>query len=317
MNTEQPVSPRIAVLIPCFNEASAIDAVVSSFRAALPTAEIYVFDNNSVDDTAAIARDAGAIVRRERRQGKGHVVRRMFADVEADVYVLADGDGTYDACAAAPMVDELVGNQLDMVVGVRRSDTAEATYRRGHQFGNRLFSYIVSVLFEDQFSDILSGYRVMSRRFVKSFPALAKGFEIETQLTVHALELSVPCAEYATAYYARAEGTQSKLRTYRDGTRILLAILLLFKETRPFAFFGLLGLLCAGLSGGFGLSVIIEYFETGLVPRFPTAILATGLGLMAAICFTAGFTLDTVSRGQRELKRLHYLQLSTSHGDRP
>jgi len=316
MNTTPLSSPRIAVLIPCYNESAAIAGVVRDFRTALPTAKIYVFDNNSADGTATIARGAGAIVRHERRQGKGHVVRRMFADIEADIYVLADGDGTYDAAAAAAMVRELIENQLDMVVGVRRSEDAESTYRRGHQFGNRLFSRIVSILFENQFTDILSGYRVMSRRFVKSFPALAKGFEIETQLTVHALELSVPCAEYATAYYARAVGTESKLRTYRDGARILLAILLLFKETRPLTFFGLLGLFCAGLSAAFGMSVIIEYFETGLVPRFPTAILATGLALMAAISFTAGLTLDTVSRGQRELKRLYYLGLASGHGER-
>lgn len=303
-------APRIAVLIPCHNEAAAIVDVVSEFRATLPTADVYVYDNNSTDGTARLATSAGAIVQREARQGKGHVVRRMFADVEADIYVLTDGDGTYHAPTAAKMVEQLKEQQLDMIVGVRQSASAQDAYRRGHQFGNHLFNWMVGMLFGNHFTDVLSGYRVMSRRFVKSFPSLAKGFEIETQLTIHALELSLPSAEVASPYHPRAEGTSSKLRTYRDGLRILFTILLLFKEAKPFVFFGCLAVVAVSLSLGLGIPVVIEFAQTGLVPRFPTAILATGLGLIASIMFSVGLILDTVSRGQRELKRLHYLRLS-------
>lgn len=301
--------PRIAVLLPCYNEAEAIAEVVAAFRAVLPQAVVYVYDNNSTDDTARIAANSGAIVRHESRQGKGHVVRRMFADIDADIYVLADGDRTYHAPAVLEMIDFLLQNQLDMVVGVRKSESANEAYRLGHQWGNRLFNNIVGALFENHFTDILSGYRVMSKRFVKSFPALAKGFEIETQLTIHALELALPSAEIPTPYFSRAEGASSKLRTYRDGLRILLTIVLLFKEARPFRFFTCLAIVAAGLSLGLGAPIVVEYAETGLVPRFPTAILATGLGLISAILFTAGIILDTVSRGYRELKRLHYLSM--------
>lgn len=301
--------PKVAVLLPCFNEAKAIGQVVDSFRAILPEADVYVYDNNSNDNTSQIAKAHGAIVRHEYRQGKGHVVRRMFADVDADLYVLADGDLTYHAPSVRKMIEVLVDERLDMVVGVRKSQEGETTYRTGHQFGNKLFNVIVGALFEQRFTDILSGYRVMSRRFVKSFPALAKGFEIETQLTVHALELSLPTAEMETPYFSRPEGASSKLRTYRDGTRILMTILLLFKEAKPFKFFFSLAIIVAGLSLGFGVPVVVEYAKTGLVPRFPTAILATGLGLIGVILFTAGIILDSVSRGNRELRRLHYLSL--------
>lgn len=301
--------PNIAVLIPCHNEAASIANVVAGFRSALPTADIYVFDNNSTDKTVEIAHQAGAVVRNERRQGKGHVVRRMFADIDADIYVLVDGDGTYDAPSVTDMVHLLQREHLDMIVGVRQSANAEIAYRPGHQFGNRFFSFLVSMLFGKQFTDILSGYRVMSRRFVKSFPSLAKGFELETQLTVHALELSIPCDEIDTPYHARVAGSSSKLRTYHDGARIFLTILLLLKETRPFLFFGSLALICAVLSVALGIPLFIEYFETGLVPRFPTAILATGIGLLAANLLAVGLTLDTVSRAQRELKRLAYLNV--------
>lgn len=304
-------APRIAVLIPCYNEAAAIAEVVTSFRAALPTAQVYVYDNNSIDDTVKIAAKAGAIMRLETRQGKGHVVRRMFADIEADIYVLIDGDGTYHAPSASIMVEELQHRQLDMIVAVRRSLFPQHAYRLGHQFGNLLFNKMVGILFGNHFTDILSGYRVMSRRFVKSFPALAKGFEIEAQLTIHALELSLPSAEVESPYYPRAEGTSSKLRTCHDGLHILFAIVLLFKEARPFAFFGFWAFVAAGLSLGFGVPIVIEFAHTGLVPRFPTAILAAAFGLVATVLFSAGLVLDTVSRGQRELKRLNYLRLSS------
>lgn len=305
-------SPRIAVLLPCYNEAEAIAGVVHGFRAVLPDAEIYVFDNNSVDETVNLAELAGAIVRHESRQGKGHVVRRMFADVEADVYILSDGDGTYDAPTAGEMVKVLLARQLDMVVGTRESSLADdRTYRAGHRIGNWLFNRLVAFLFDEGFTDIFSGCRVMSRRFVKSFPALAKGFEIEAQLTVHALELSLPSAEIRIPYYPRAEGASSKLRTYRDGFRILVAILLLFKEARPLIFFGAFAGLCVATSLAFGIPVVFEYAQTGLVPRFPTAILAMGLSLLGAIFVSVGLTLDTVSRNHRELKRLSYLKLDS------
>lgn len=302
-------TPTIAVLIPCYNEAISISGVISDFRAALPEAVIYVYDNNSTDGTADIARRSGAVVRKENRQGKGHVVRRMFADIEADIYVLVDGDGTYHAPSAAEMASLLREECLDMVVGVRKTVNLDAAYRPGHVFGNRMFCRIVSAIFGSQFTDILSGLRVMSRRFVKSFPALSRGFEIETQLTIHALELALPCAELETPYLERQEGSVSKLRTFSDGRRILLTIVSLFKETRPLAFFGSLALLCSGLSVALGGPVIVEYFETGLVPRFPTAVLASGLGVIAAIFLSVGLTLDTVSRVKLEMKRLAYLGL--------
>lgn len=300
--------PRIAVLIPCYNEAEAIAGVVRDFAAALPEATIYVYDNNSRDQTREIAAQAGAIVRTETFQGKGNVVRRMFADVEAEVYVLVDGDGTYDAPSARGMVDQLLANSLDMVNGAR-VPVAAAAFRPGHVLGNRLLTGTVALIFGDRIKDMLSGYRVMSRRFVKSFPALAAGFETETELTVHALELRLPTAEVQTPYRDRPVGSVSKLRTYRDGFRILRTIFFLVKEERPLQFFAGMALALFVASIVLGAPVVAEFIRTGLVPRFPTAILATGLMIMAAVSFVAGLILDTVTVGRREMKRLHYLSL--------
>jgi len=299
-------SLRIAVLLPCYNEEAAIGQTVAGFRAALPGARIYVYDNNSADRTREVAAAAGAIVRTERMQGKGHVVRRMFADVEADVYVMADGDATYDAAAAPALVERLVAEQLDMVVGSRRSEVEEA-YRRGHRLGNRVLTGILARIFGRTFSDILSGYRVFSRRFVKSFPALSRGFEIETEISVHALELAMPVAEQVTAYGARPEGSESKLSTYRDGWRIMGTILHLFRIERPVLFYGSFGLALAMLGVVLSVPLAVTYVETGLVPLIPTAILATGLVILAAMSFMCGLILDTVVRGRREVRRLAYL----------
>lgn len=300
--------PRIAVLVPCHNEAEAIATVVHDFAAALPEATIYVYDNNSRDQTRERAAQAGAIVRSETLQGKGNVVRRMFADVEAEVYVLVDGDGTYDAPSARKMVDHLLENSLDMVNGAR-VPVAAAAFRPGHVFGNRLLTGTVAAIFGDRLKDMLSGYRVMSRRFVKSFPALASGFETETELTVHALELRLPTAEMPTPYRDRPLGSQSKLRTFHDGFRILRTIFFLVKEERPLQFFSSVAAALFVAAMALGWSLVAEFVETGLVPRFPTAILATGLMLMAAVSFVSGLILDTVTVGRREMKRLHYLSL--------
>ncbi len=299
---------RIAVLLPCYNEEAAIAQTVAGFRAALPGAVIYVYDNNSADRTREVAAEAGAIVRTERMQGKGHVVRRMFADVEADIYVMADGDATYDAAAAPDMVARLIEERLDMVVGARKSEVEEA-YRRGHRLGNRLFTGLLANLFGRSFSDIFSGYRAFSRRFVKSFPALSRGFETETEISVHALELAMPVAEIVTAYGARPEGSASKLSTYRDGWRIAKTILHLFRIERPVLFYGGLGVFLAGIAVVLSIPLAITFAQTGLVPRFPTAILATGLMIVAFMSFMCGLILDTVVRGRREVRRLHYLSL--------
>ncbi len=304
----QQQQPRIAVLLPCYNEEAAIARTVISFRAALPDATIYVYDNNSSDRTAEVAAAAGAIVRAERMQGKGHVVRRMFADVEADIYVMADGDATYDAAAAPALVAKLIDERLDMVVGARQSEVEEA-YRRGHRLGNRLFTGLLARLFGRSFTDIFSGYRVFSRRFVKSFPALSAGFETETEISVHALELAMPVGEVVTAYGARPEGSVSKLSTYRDGWRIAKTILHLFRLERPVLFYGWIAFLLGMAALILAIPLAITYARTGLVPRFPTAILATGLTLLAALSFFAGLILDTVVRGRREVRRLHYLGL--------
>ncbi len=300
---------RIAVLIPCFNEGEAIGQVVEGFRQALPQAKIFVYDNNSRDGTAERAQAAGAIVRREPLQGKGNVVRRMFADVEADIYVLVDGDATYDPASAPLFIGELVNEQLDMVVGSRLHMEEEAAFRRGHRFGNTLLTRVVSMIFGSRFTDILSGYRVLSRRFVKSFPALAKEFEIETELTVHALELRMPVAELPTPYRARPEGSMSKLRTYRDGFHILSTVLVLFKEERPLLFFFLLFVLLGTFSLILAYPIFITYLDTGLVPRLPTAVLATGTMLLAFLSLAIGLILDTVTRGRREMKRMAYLAI--------
>jgi len=306
VRSRQDSPPRLAVLIPCCNEEATIGQVVRDFRAAVPEADLYVYDNNSRDRTREVAEAAGALVRREPRQGKGHVVRRMFADVEADIYLLVDGDDTYDAASAPRMIERLRTEQLDMVVACRESDREDA-YRRGHRFGNRLLTGFVATLFGRQFTDILSGYRVFSRRFVKSFPALAAGFETETELTVHALELRMPVSEIATPYRSRPEGSRSKLSTYRDGWRILKTILRLFRSERPLAFFGLVGALLAGVSVALALPLLPTYFATGEVPRFPTAILSTGLMILASLSLVSGLILDTVTRGRQELRRLNYL----------
>jgi glycosyltransferase involved in cell wall biosynthesis len=297
---------RVAVLIPCFNEAQTVADTVAGFRAALPRAVIYVYDNNSTDDTAARARAAGAILRHEPMQGKGNVVRRMFADIDADVYVLVDGDATYDAAAAPRLVDRLVDERLDMVVG-RRVHEGEGAYRRGHVLGNRVLTRFLALLFAPRFTDILSGYRVFSRRFVKSFPALTHGFEIETELTVHALNLGLPVAELDTTYLARPAGSTSKLHTWRDGFRILRLMLVLWKNERPLAFFSLAALALAVLAVGLAVPVLRTYVETGLVPRFPTAILSASIMILAFLAFVCGLILDTVTRGRREVKRLAYL----------
>ena len=302
-------SPKIAVLLPCYNEEAAIAATVAGFRSALPGATIYVYDNNSRDRTREIAAQAGAFVRTERQQGKGHVVRRMFADINADVYVMADGDLTYDPKAAPQMVDLLLAEQLDMVVGTRRHEEKEA-YRGGHVLGNKLFTGLLSGLFGRSFSDIFSGYRVFSRRFVKSFPVLSSGFEIETEMSVHALELRMPVGEIETAYAARPEGSQSKLSTYSDGWRILKTIVTLYRIERPVLFYGGIGALLVVLAIVLAIPLAITYFETGLVPRLPTAILVTGMTIVAVLCFFAGLILDTVTRGRRELRRLAYLSLA-------
>ena len=297
---------KVAVIFPCYNEEAAIAQTIQGFRDNLPDAEIYVYDNNSSDGTRDVATAAGAIVRTERMQGKGNVVRRMFADVDADVYVMADGDATYDADAAPAMIAQLVNEQLDMVVGSRRSEV-EAAYRRGHRFGNAMLTTMLAWAFGRSFSDILTGYRVFSRRFVKSFPVLSAGFEIETEISVHALEMRMPVAEVVTAYAARPEGSVSKLSTYSDGWRILRTIAMLFRFERPLLFFGSVAGLLALAAVMLAAPLVMTFIETGLVPRFPTAILVTGLIILAALNGFCGLILDTVVRGRREVRRLAYL----------
>jgi glycosyltransferase involved in cell wall biosynthesis len=298
----------VAVLVPCYNEERAIAKVVADFRAALPDARVYVYDNNSTDGTVAAAKDAGAVVRRETHQGKGYVVRRMFNDIEADIYVLVDGDATYDAPSARAMIDRLVADRLDMVVATR-VDGEEAAYRTGHRFGNRLLTGFVAHIFGRAFTDILSGYRVFSRRFVKSFPILSGGFEIETELTVHALELELPVGEVATPYYSRPSGSASKLNTWQDGFRILWTVLKLYRAERPLSLFGALGIALAIMAVGLAIPIFITYVQEGLVPRLPTAVLSTGLIVLASLLIAVGLILDTVTRGRREAKLMAYLAL--------
>lgn len=306
--TAWPSWVRVAVIIPCYNEEHTIADTIAGFRKALPQAAIHVYDNNSRDRTIEIARATGAHVQSEPLQGKGNVVRRMFADVDADIYVMIDGDNTYDAPSAPRLIAKLWNEQLDMVVGSRK-ETAQEAYRPGHRFGNRLLTGCVASIFGNRFGDMLSGYRVFSRRFVKSFPALSAGFETETELTVHALQLRMPVAEVPTPYYSRPEGSVSKLSTYRDGFRILRMIAILFKEEKPLAFFSLVTAALGLVSIGLGTPIILEFMQTGLVPRFPTAILAASVMLLAFLALTCGLVLDTVTRGRRETKRLHYLQI--------
>jgi glycosyltransferase involved in cell wall biosynthesis len=304
--SEMTSSMRIAVLVPCFNEEAAVATVVADFRKALPKAEIFVYDNNSSDRTAVVAREAGAEVRSERRQGKGHVVRRMFADIDADIYVLVDGDATYDAASAPRMIEALVSDHLDMVVGLR-IDKVQAAYRTGHRAGNWMLTGFLSSVFGQAFTDILSGYRVFSRRFVKSFPVLSDGFEIETELAVHALELALPVAEIETPYYARPEGSFSKLNTWRDGFRILGTILKLYRSEKPLRFFAVIGVFLTLISIGLAIPIIITFVEEGIVPRLPTAVLSMGLMILAMLSLSSGMVLDTVTRGRREIKLLAYL----------
>lgn len=306
---------KIAVLVPCYNEEVAIAKVVEDFRTALPEATIFVFDNNSTDNTVAVARAAGARVFRETRQGKGYVVRRMFTDVEADIYVLVDGDATYDAPSVRRMVGLIIDERLDMVVGSRvHSD--KAAYRAGHQTGNRLLTRFVASVFGSAFSDMLSGYRVFSRRFVKSFPVLSGGFEIETELTVHALELGLAVAEIETPYYARPEGSTSKLNTWRDGFRILWTILQLYRAERPLPFFSAISAALAIVAVALAVPIIVTFLETHTVPRLPTAVLSTGLMLAAFMSFAVGLVLDTVTRGRREMKLLAFLALRAPGDER-
>lgn len=297
---------RIAVLVPCYNEEAAVATVVADFRKVLPSATIYVYDNNSKDRTVDVARAAGAEVRSETHQGKGHVVRRMFADVDADVYVLVDGDATYDAPSAPKMIEKLLAGHLDMVVGLR-VDQSVAAYRPGHRTGNWMLTTFLASVFGEAFKDILSGYRVFSRRFVKSFPVLSDGFEIETELSVHALELALPVAEISTPYFARPEGSFSKLNTWRDGFRILGTILRLYRSEKPLRFFTAIGVFLMLVSIGLAIPVVVTYLEEGVVPRLPTAVLSMGMMIVAMLSISSGLVLDTVTRGRREIKLLAYL----------
>lgn len=304
---------RVAVLLPCYNESLSIRQVVEDFLEVLPGARIYVYDNCSSDGTAEVARAAGALVRAENWPGKGNVVRRMFSDIDADVYVMADGDGTYDSSVAPLLIQRLVENHLDMVVGTRR-DVYEDAHRMGHGFGNRLFNGLYRNLFGPLFNDIFSGYRVFSRRFVKSFPAVSSGFEIETEMSVHASQLRMPIAEVQTDYGARHDGSVSKLRTVRDGFRIMFTLLVLFKEIRPARFFGVLAIGLSAVAAILAMPLLITYVETGLVPRLPTAILVTGIVLLAAVFLVSGLILDSVARGRLEQKRMWYVTNSIKQG---
>lgn len=300
---------RVAVLIPCYNEEKTIGKVVSDFHDVLPEALIYVYNNCSTDKTVEKALSAGALIRNETNPGKGNVVRRMFSDIEADIYVLVDGDDTYQASSAPEMIQKLVEERLDMVVGTRLGSYSENAFRLGHRLGNDLLTGFLGLVFGKNFTDVLSGFRVFSRRFVKSFPAISKGFETESELAVHALELRMPTGEIATPYKNRPEDSVSKLRTYRDGMRILLMIVMMFKEEKPLMFFSLLFGFLFMLSVILAYPVVVTYLNTGLVPRFPTALLSTGIMILAFLCIASGIILDTVTRGRRELKRLVYLSI--------
>jgi glycosyltransferase involved in cell wall biosynthesis len=307
-------SCAIAVLIPCFNEETTIASVVRSFRACLPTATIYVYDNNSSDNTALVAANAGAVVRLESRQGKGNVVRRMFADIDADVYLLVDGDDTYDASAAPHLVTLLLDGCVDLVNGARLSESTKA-YRAGHRFGNWVLTELVRIFFGKQFKDMLSGYKVLSRRYVKSFPAVSSGFETETELTVHALELRMPTAEIITQYRERPEGSNSKLKTFQDGARILRLIAKLVKDERPFMFFSVVSVIALGSALILSAPIIENFIRTGTVPRLPTAVLAVGIVVIAVLTFFVGLILDMVTRARQETKRLCYLTIPPWRSD--
>lgn len=305
----------IAVLVPCRNEEGTVGGVVRSFRDALPEARCYVYDNGSTDGTADAAIAAGAVTRREPAIGKGNVVRRMFADIEADVYVLVDGDGTYEAAAAPAMVERLVSDNLDMVVGARVADGRNA-YRRGHRLGNALLNWLIKAQFGGRFTDISSGYRVMSRRFVKTFPAMSTRFEVEPELSAHCAHLRLPFGETPTKYVERPEGSESKLRTFHDGARAILSIGLMLKEFYPLRFFFLVSVLLGALAVVLAIPVLVEFRETGLVPRLPTAVLCMGLGIAALGSFLSGVILDSVNRGRREFKRMAYLRYPSVQEER-
>lgn len=313
MTVSNSDTPVIAVLLPCYNEEGAIGDTIQGFRDALPGSEVYVYDNNSTDNTIKEASETGAIVRNESRQGKGEVVRRMFADVEADIYIMADGDATYDPTAAPMLIKTLIDEQLDMVVGTR--SIAQEAYPTGHILGNKAFSTLINKFFNASLKDVFSGYRVMSRRFVKTIPVLSDGFQIETELTVHALHHKLPIAEVPTPYHARPEGTVSKLRTFSDGFKILSFIFFLIRDIKPLLFFSSIAFCFALLSLFLGIPVILEFMETGLVERFPTAILASSIGIIAIICLFTGLILDNVSRGRKEKIILFYL--GTSYSKKP
>jgi glycosyltransferase involved in cell wall biosynthesis len=303
-------TPRVAVIVPCHNEEVAITAVVVGFQRALPSAKIYVYDNNSTDKTVQMARAAGAIVATERLQGKGNVVRRMFSDIEADIYVLVDGDDTYDPDSAGPMIELLTAEGADMVTGTRVTESRGA-YRRGHRLGNKMLTGIVRIVFGSRITDMLSGYRVFSRRFVKTFPALSSGFETETELTIHALELRMPLAEMDTPYRDRGEGSSSKLSTYKDGAGILLTIVTLIKEERPLQFFTVISFIVFVTAMVLGIPLILEFRQTHLVPRLPTAILSAALVMISLLCEVCGLVMDSLSRARKETKRLAYLSMGS------
>src|SRR5262245_25271424 len=308
--------PAIAVLIPCYNEEVAIGKVVRDFRAKLPNAAIFVYDNNSKDRTLEAAAAAGAICRKEPRQGKGNVVRRMFADIQADVYVLVDGDDTYDAASVDRLIAPILREHVDMVNATREASEKQA-YRPGHRFGNRMLTGVVKTIFGNACTDVLSGYRAMSRRFVKSFPALSQGFEIEVELTIHAMELGVPIAEITAPYKERPVGSTSKLNTIGDGIRILSVIIVLMKEEQPLKFFGILGAFVFAVAMLLAFPLAVTYLETGLVPRLPTAVLVIGLTIISLLLLMSGLILDTVTRGRQEAKRMHYLSLPARQDDVP
>lgn len=311
---------RTVLVVPCFNEEAAIARVIMDFKAAMPEIRVFVFDNNSTDRTLEVAKNAGAEVVTVKLRGKGNVVRRMFADIDADIFIMVDGDATYDAASARVLVDKLLDEHLDMVVGCRITDPsiADDAYRIGHQWGNRLLTQSVVSIFGGSFTDMLSGFRVFSRRYVKSFPALSHGFETETELTIHALELRMPYGEVMTTYGVRPEGSVSKLSTYRDGWRILKTIGRLYVRERPFSFFGVVALILALASVLLALPLFEEYLRDGLVPRLPTAVLSASMMVSALLSFVCGFILDNVTCGRHEAKRLAYLSIpatSVPHGD--
>ena len=302
---------RIAVCIPCFNEEKTIGNVINDFKSNLPEADIYVYDNLSTDKTAEVALEAGAIVRCETERGKGNVMRRMFADIESDIYIMIDGDNTYDVSIVNSMVEMLISNNLDLIVATRNAKNPENAYRNGHVFGNWALTKTVSSIFQNGFTDMLSGYRAMSRRFVKSFPISSKGFEIETEMNIHALQLSAPFDEIESNYDSRPLGSESKLSTWLDGIKILFTIIILFKELKPFLFYGFISLIFTSISIILAIPILQTWIDTGLVPRFPTAILSTGIMILAFLTLSAGLILDSLSRARLDEKRLRYLSYSS------